>query len=483
MTKNLNLSCWKLILALALFQPILFFDQIKFCNSSTSSSSGSNSSRNKTPIKKSTYIIGDLHGDVKCARYWVDQTGLVVPVPPSSASVDDELYTNGTGTSTEGRRRRWADPTSVLVFMGDYVDKGPTSRQTLEFVKELTEEFPHNVIALLGNHEMELLLDASEASTRWNGYAYHNLAYASIHPSEYLNYLHPSDRRHKDDTLVIDALYNAALKLYGAANPQLYYSIFMTPLPDVNVTVENARSSRSAISSSIISHIQPESIRPLVAQRLKLYQQRYMEHFQRHTPLGNWLRSRPILHLTHDGTLLVHGGIPINLAKVLLSKGLPDIKEINRQWVEEEYDQDNLYSFITETDIGQAIYTMVTYRGNHYYSTCRQFQQLFNSMEGVVRLGVGHTPSSTVRIRCNGTFLALDSTLGRWIRASGNEYCRGDSTYTYGNFVCPKINDDCQGQIVRIGSDDHSIEILRDDKHEYQKQQQTTATMEAIDEL
>ncbi len=66
---------------------------------------------------------------------------------------------------------------------------------------------------------------------------------------------------------------------------------------------------------------------------------------------------------------------------------------------------------------------------------------------------------------------------------SGNEYCRGDSTYTYGNFVCPKINDDCQGQIVRIGSDDHSIEILRDDKHEYQKQQQTTATMEAIDEL
>jgi hypothetical protein len=41
-----------------------------------------------------------------------------------------------------------------------------------------------------------------------------------------------------------------------------------------------------------------------------------------------------------------------------------------------------------------------------------------------------------------------------------------------------------EGQIVRIGKDDHSIEILRDDNNEYQKQQeQTTATMEAIDEL
>jgi hypothetical protein len=304
-----------------------------------------------------------------------------------------------------------------------------------------------------------------------------------------LNYLQHSERRKEDDDLVVNALYNAALQLYGAANRQLYHSVFMIPPPETNV-------SSIATSSSIINYVQPESIRPLVAQRLKLYQQRYMEHFQHHTPLGKWLRSRPILHLTHDGTLLVHGGVPIHFAKVLLSKGLTDIKEINKLWVEEkENDQDSLYSFITETDIGEAIYTMVTYRGNHHYSTCHQFQQLLNSMQGVIRLGVGHTPSSTVRIRCNGTFLALDSTLGRWIRASGNEYCRGDSTYTYGNFICPQINDNCQGQIVRIGSDDHSVEIIQNDKKKiHQKQPQTyhqpdekkqhsTTTMQAVEEL
>jgi hypothetical protein len=65
---------------------------------------------------------------------------------------------------------------------------------------------------------------------------------------------------HEDDALVIDALYNAVPQLYGAANLQLNYSIFMTLLLDINVTMENARSSSTAISSSIISHIQLESI-------------------------------------------------------------------------------------------------------------------------------------------------------------------------------------------------------------------------------
>jgi predicted MPP superfamily phosphohydrolase len=52
---------------------------------------------------------------------------------------------------------KWIDDKSTLVFMGDYVDKGPTSKHTVEFVKNLTTAFPTKVTAILGNHELELL--------------------------------------------------------------------------------------------------------------------------------------------------------------------------------------------------------------------------------------------------------------------------------------------------------------------------------------
>ena len=58
------------------------------------------------------YAIGDLHGDAKCAKEWISATGLV-----------DETFT------------RWLQPTANLVFVGDYIDKGPTSLQTALMVK------------------------------------------------------------------------------------------------------------------------------------------------------------------------------------------------------------------------------------------------------------------------------------------------------------------------------------------------------------
>ena len=83
---------------------------------------------------------------------------------------------------------RWSDPTSHLIFVGDYVDKGPTSRQVVELVKSLTERYPEQVTALLGNHEMELLLDRDRSRwDMWGGSGYFGLAYASVHPAEYLH--------------------------------------------------------------------------------------------------------------------------------------------------------------------------------------------------------------------------------------------------------------------------------------------------------
>lgn len=40
-----------------------------------------------------------------------------------------------------------------LIFLGDYIDGGPYSRQTLEYIFNLQKQFPKNVIVLKGNHE------------------------------------------------------------------------------------------------------------------------------------------------------------------------------------------------------------------------------------------------------------------------------------------------------------------------------------------
>jgi serine/threonine protein phosphatase 1 len=41
----------------------------------------------------------------------------------------------------------------TIVFVGDYVDRGPRSAQVIQFVRDLQERGPAKVIALRGNHE------------------------------------------------------------------------------------------------------------------------------------------------------------------------------------------------------------------------------------------------------------------------------------------------------------------------------------------
>ena len=58
-------------------------------------------------------------------------------------------------------------PDDRLIFMGDYVDRGPNSRGVLDLVIELTTRC--EVIPLLGNHELLLLaaLAAGESNSFW----------------------------------------------------------------------------------------------------------------------------------------------------------------------------------------------------------------------------------------------------------------------------------------------------------------------------
>src|SRR5207244_2999435 len=57
----------------------------------------------------------------------------------------------------------------TLVFLGDYIDRGPESRGVIEYLMELQARLPGDVITLMGNHEA-LLLEAIEWSVKAGGW-------------------------------------------------------------------------------------------------------------------------------------------------------------------------------------------------------------------------------------------------------------------------------------------------------------------------
>ncbi len=53
------------------------------------------------------------------------------------------------------------EESDTIVFLGDYIDRGPKSREVIEFVQQLPEKTAAKVVTLMGNHE-RMLLDAYE---------------------------------------------------------------------------------------------------------------------------------------------------------------------------------------------------------------------------------------------------------------------------------------------------------------------------------
>ena len=354
------------------------------------------------PHEYATWVIGDLHGDAACAEHWVERTGLV---------------------DTGGK---WTDPTSHLVFVGDYVDKGPTSKQVVELVKSLTDRYSSHVTALLGNHEMELLLDRDRTRwDAWGGSGFFGLAYASAHPGEYLNYI--GRKPTAEDEAVVKALYTASVEVYGNG---MHSQVYMAP-PEL-------------VGDKSILRFIPQHMHDVVTERLREYQQAYLDAYRSGTELGTWLENRPIIAQLNE-TIFVHGGISLH-GKALIEK--LGVDGINSLFEENSHDG-RLVSFIEGTPEGQIIYDLLTFRGNHKEGACPHLPQLLP--EGVSRLGVGHTPSNSVRLMCSDNFLALDSSLGRWFRNSGNEYCPGHELHSSnGRYLCQEISEQCEGQIVKL---------------------------------
>jgi serine/threonine protein phosphatase 1 len=63
----------------------------------------------------------------------------------------------------------YAPSKDILILLGDYVDRGPRSKETVERVKELVTM--HNAVALRGNHDQRLIdlvhLDEEETRTKF----------------------------------------------------------------------------------------------------------------------------------------------------------------------------------------------------------------------------------------------------------------------------------------------------------------------------
>src|SRR5881392_2004179 len=69
-----------------------------------------------------TFAIGDIHGDL---------TALHTLFERLPALTDED----------------------TVVFLGDYIDRGPESAGVVEFVRKLEDRGPAKVVALRGNHE------------------------------------------------------------------------------------------------------------------------------------------------------------------------------------------------------------------------------------------------------------------------------------------------------------------------------------------
>ena len=146
------------------------------------------------PSPSTIYAIGDLHGDAQCAINWVSSTGLV---------------SNFANASSDPSSWKWSDPSSRLIFVGDYLDKGPTSLRTVTLVKNLEQRFPDNVYALMGNHELEVLNDRLPPEQRPR-YSY-QLPYSTVHPEDMLSYV-PSSEITSNTTEALEVLYDLALE-------------------------------------------------------------------------------------------------------------------------------------------------------------------------------------------------------------------------------------------------------------------------------
>lgn len=69
--------------------------------------------------------------------------------------------THGDLEASQGVISEYLEPGNVIVFLGDYVDRSPFSRENLDFLLSKRKEFPGQICLLQGNHEAPHILGFS----------------------------------------------------------------------------------------------------------------------------------------------------------------------------------------------------------------------------------------------------------------------------------------------------------------------------------
>jgi hypothetical protein len=232
-------------------------------------------------------VIGDLHGDAFCAQRWVEHLGLV----------------NFTAHPWE-----WTgDNHTLLVFMGDYIDRGPLSSETLWLVKNMTERWSDRVVAILGNHELYLLEDQARGK---GGGRFLDYSMAVVHPGEFGKPFYSTGSFTTEDTdVILPALYEALDDVYEA---QLERHVFMGG-DKVRILIFGRivltlvfvqRDPRALIGH----YVRNSSVRLRVEERLREWQDAYLQAYKAGTELGDWLQQLPVMTMA-GRTVFVHAGM------------------------------------------------------------------------------------------------------------------------------------------------------------------------------
>src|SRR5687767_16013829 len=68
-------------------------------------------------------------------------------------------------------KRLQPSPGDTLYFLGDYIDRGPSSKEVIDYIRQLQGTRLH-IVALMGNHEESMIQSILEARTqkkKWLG--------------------------------------------------------------------------------------------------------------------------------------------------------------------------------------------------------------------------------------------------------------------------------------------------------------------------
>jgi serine/threonine protein phosphatase 1 len=104
----------------------------------------------------------------ECGHHW-EATALLSTMPLTYAIGDIHGSLDKLKVLVEGCQRDADGREMMLVFLGDYIDRGPDSAGAVRLMLSLQQEMPDRVIALKGNHEAWALaiLDGTMPATSW----------------------------------------------------------------------------------------------------------------------------------------------------------------------------------------------------------------------------------------------------------------------------------------------------------------------------